>query len=323
MLPRAQFYIGQSWIGTNDSDRGQCVGLENQLWIDVYGIRYPLQGAITAKQLLTCTNTRPDLFQQVKNNPNDPNQNPSIGDTFVMGNPWGGWNSYVKDYNGHTGTIESINLGAGTFVGISQNYTPNKVTRNTYKLAELAGWIHNLTGGTGMAEKINGDTSRILQHGILGRNGLSGRPNALDGSTGEPWVGSELTNAMVQAIFLSQEAKDWRDSPASRTDSINGINERLASIPGKDSQISTLTNQNQVLADQNTALNTQIVELTNQVTSLKTSNETLVKENIELHKKVKELEAQIAANPGNININFNFFGSILWVIIKLIGIKKG
>lgn len=134
MLEKAISHLGQSNLGFNDP--GQCVAFENLLWLEVYGLRFPLQGARTAKELLTCKNTRPDLFEQRFT------KNPSIGDTFVLGGTWGGYNGAVGDYNGHTGTVESIN--GDSFVGISQNYTPNKVTRNTYKLGDLLGYIHNI-----------------------------------------------------------------------------------------------------------------------------------------------------------------------------------
>lgn len=92
-----------------------------------------------------------------------------------------------------------------------------------------------------MAEKITEDTSKIIQHGIIARNGLRGRGYSLDGSTGLPWVGGDLTNKFISDVFSSPEAVQWRDSydPAS----INDINAKLDSIPNLAAQVSSLTIQ--------------------------------------------------------------------------------
>lgn len=72
--------------------------------------------------------------------------------------------------------------------------------------------------------------SKILQHGILARNGVAGRAYALDDpDAGAPWVGGELTEAFLLEIFNSAEARQWRDSED--PDSVKGINRRLANPP--------------------------------------------------------------------------------------------
>lgn len=92
-----------------------------------------------------------------------------------------------------------------------------------------------------MAEKITEDTSKILQHGIIARNGLRGRAYSLNGSTGTPWVGADLTNKLISDIFSSPEGVDWRDSnsPAS----INDINGKLDRLPVAEAQLSSATIQ--------------------------------------------------------------------------------
>lgn len=92
-----------------------------------------------------------------------------------------------------------------------------------------------------MADVVNADTSKILQHGIIARNGLRGRAYSLDGSTGTPWVGAELTNKLINDIFTSPEARQWRDSqdPAS----VNDINKRLDMLPNLQAQVSSLSIQ--------------------------------------------------------------------------------
>jgi len=106
-----------------------------------------------------------------------------------------------------------------------------------------------------MPEKITVDTSRIVQHGILARNGVSGRTYALDGSQGDAWVGQDLTNKFVQDIFLSDEARQWRDSHDDN--SVSGINTRLERLESQSRTIEDLnglvaTLQSESVADRET-----------------------------------------------------------------------
>lgn len=132
MLENAQSYLGQSNIGTNSSDTGECVGLYNRVVLNVSGILYPLQGAQGAKDLITCTNTRPDLFQQIKNNPNDPNQLPQPGDWIVWGSTWGG--GY-----GHVACAKTVDKNG--FTSIEQNYVYHKVTEQSHNWSGVIGWV--------------------------------------------------------------------------------------------------------------------------------------------------------------------------------------
>lgn len=79
----------------------------------------------------------------------------------------------------------------------------------------------------GMADKVDENMSRVLQHGILGRNGLDGRPNALAGQTDTPWLGNDLTAKFIMDIYNSPEAVQWRDNKPKDSTSIPGINEQL------------------------------------------------------------------------------------------------
>lgn len=132
MLDKAQSYLGKTYIGTNDYDKGQCVGLYNKVVLDVTGLLYPLQGAQGAKDLITCKNTRPDLFQQIKNNPNDPNQLPAIGDWIVWGSTWGG--GY-----GHVACAKTVSRDS--FTSIEQNFVANKVTEQWHNWNGVIGWV--------------------------------------------------------------------------------------------------------------------------------------------------------------------------------------
>lgn len=132
MLDKARSYLGQTFVGTNSSDSGQCVGFFNRVVLDVTNVLYPLQGASGAKDLITCTNTRTDLFEQVQNNPNNPDQLPGVGDWVIWGASWGGgW--------GHVACVETVDTNG--FTAIEQNYAPNKVTRQSHNWGGVIGWV--------------------------------------------------------------------------------------------------------------------------------------------------------------------------------------
>lgn len=108
-------------------------------------------------------------------------------------------------------------------------------------------------GGDDMAEKITVDTSRILSNGVLARNGIAGRGDSLDGSNGgDALIGQDLTNGLVQQLFLSDEARQWRDS--SEPNSISGINARLGAA---DSMLTANQQLNQKIEE----LNAKVAEL--------------------------------------------------------------
>ena len=132
MYDRAKAYLGQSNIGTNQYDTGECVGFYNKVVQDVSGILYPIQGAQGAKDLMTAKNTRPDLFQQIKNNPNDPNQIPAVGDWIVWGSTWGGG-------MGHVACVKTVDKNS--FTSVEQNFVYHKVTEQWHDWAGVIGWI--------------------------------------------------------------------------------------------------------------------------------------------------------------------------------------
>lgn len=132
MLNKAQSYLGQSDIGTNSSDKGECVGLYNKVVLDVTGILYPLQGAQGAKDLMTCKNTRPDLFQQIFDKPGDPAWIPQPGDWVVWGSTWG--NGY-----GHVACVKTAD--ANSFTSVEQNFVYHKVTEQWHDYKGVIGWI--------------------------------------------------------------------------------------------------------------------------------------------------------------------------------------
>ena len=132
------------------------------------------------------------------------------------------------------------------------NYESNgaralRFTKNTRPISQGQQFVNldNYVKGEDMAEKINKDTSRIIRHGILGRNGLKGRAYGLDGSDqpdgAEPWVGGELTNQFIQDVFGSPEGRQWRDSQDSN--SVIGINKQLERLPAAETEALTARTQ--------------------------------------------------------------------------------
>lgn len=173
------------------------------------------------------------------------------GDTYIrqgLGTAGMGWLTIVV--NRDMGYIDGIHYGH-IWIDLQgeANYESNGAralytTKNTRPISQGQQFINFdkwVTEVSDMAEKITADTSKILQHAIIARNGLRGRAYALDGSTGTPWVGGELTNQFITDVFNSPEARQWRDTkdPAS----VNDINARLDSIPTLQAQITTLTAQ--------------------------------------------------------------------------------
>lgn len=137
-IEAAKKYLGKTFVGFTIP--GQCVALFNQVNLDALGVKYPIQGASTAYQILTATNTRPDLVEQVKNDPKNPNQLPSVGDWVI-------WNTKLGNGAGHISCVESVSSVG--FTGIEQNFIPNKVTRQNHNFTNVIGWIHYKTNQQG------------------------------------------------------------------------------------------------------------------------------------------------------------------------------
>ena len=199
------------------------------------------------------------------------------GDTYIrqgLGTPGKGWLTIVV--NRDMGYIGGVHYGH-IWIDLQNeaNYEANGAralytTKNTRPISQGQQFINFdkwVTEVSDMAEKITPDTSKILQHGIIARNGLRGRAYSLDGSTGLPWVGGELTNQFIADVYNSPEARQWRDSqdPAS----VNDINARLDSIPTLQAQITTLTSQVSQLTATNTAKDAEIARQAKEIESLK------------------------------------------------------
>lgn len=201
----------------------------------------------------------------------------NAGDTYIrqgLGTAGKGWLTIVV--NRDMGYIGGVHYGH-IWIDLQNeaNYEANGAralytTKNTRPISQGQQFINFdkwVTEASDMAEKITEDTSKILQHAIIARNGLRGRAYALDGSTGTPWVGGELTNKFISDVFSSPEAAIWRDSPD--FPSVNGINARLDSIPTLQAQVTTLTNQVADLIESNKDKDKVIAAQAKEIESLK------------------------------------------------------
>lgn len=261
---------------------------------------------------------------------NHPNEQPPSDVSVVVywtyvenGIQYGHIATFVPGRGVYTSPFNSLH-GAEWYASIqAMTDRIRKIDKNSVYLgwSEVLSNVKLVTAGGSMADTISADTDRILQHGILGRNGLRGRAYALDGSTGKVFEGQQASNANIQAWFLSEEGRQWRDS--NDANSVNGINARLDSIPAKDAKIAELSattqSQQATIADlqlQLTGKQAEIADLQDDIATLKTENEAL-------KKQVKDLEAQVAAGGTDVTINFNNFGVIAWTLIKSFGLKKG
>ncbi len=128
-------YKGQT-VGTNDSDTGQCVGWYNVGLKEQTGVLYPIQGAYGACDILTANNTRPDILEQVTNNPNDMNQKPTPGDWVI----WGG---NLPGSGGYGHVAMCMDTPPGQIVSADQNWGGQTVHQVTHDWSYVIGWIHH------------------------------------------------------------------------------------------------------------------------------------------------------------------------------------
>lgn len=165
-----------------------------------------------------------------------------------------------------------------------------------------AGWSEDIAGVKVIeltndgVETVNDDSARQIGYHYLGRNGFDGKPNAL-ASPQADLQGKPLTNAQLQAWFLSAESKEWRDSrlPSvySQRDSLNA---QVASLQNQINDLVAKTNQQQ-----------------KEIADLQDANSKLTEEN-------KALKAQLAQS-GSDSIHLNALGELLnWFIVRL-GLK--
>lgn len=186
-----------------------------------------------------------------------------------------GWLTIVV--NRDMGYIDGVHYGHIWIDLLNEaNYESNgakalTTTKNTRPISQGQQFVNldNYVMEEDMAEKIDLNTSRILTHGVLGRNGIRGRDYSLDGNADgfDPWIGGELTNEFIQNIFLSPEARQWRDSndPAS----INDTNTKLDRLPAAEAELRSAKTQVDALGKVVGIKDGEIGRLTDENTKLK------------------------------------------------------
>lgn len=237
---------------------------------------------------------------------------------------WGWWGTVdgvYADY-GHVAT----QLADGR-VWTDGKYYANVDSLNQYYLSgkgTYLGWTEDLNNvrvvqGDTM-QNINDDVARQIGWHYLGRNGFDGRPNALQAPQGDI-QGKPLTNAQLSTFFLSQEARNWRDSEIHKVygerDALRGVNTNL------NSQVTQLT---QAVAEKQSVIekqNAQIIGLTQTVNEKQAEIDALSDRVSTLEKENAELKAQLATcGNGEDTEWLNKLGEVLRWLIERIGVKK-
>ncbi len=130
-------YDLKSGVGTNSSDKGECVGIYNLYTREVWGLEgYPIQDVSYAKDLLEGKNTRPDVLKIIYNNPSDPKQLPAVGDAVVFTGAFAGSGGM-----GHVGMVVKV---TATELNIYDQYQGAHCTirKRGNEWKSVKGWIH-------------------------------------------------------------------------------------------------------------------------------------------------------------------------------------
>lgn len=109
--------LGQSMIGDNPVDSGECNGYIQKFLVS-NGIQH-----IPGNAIDIYTNAPSNLFDKLP-----PDAQVRQGDIFCCGKPWG-WNAQAKIFDGHIGFVDQPMQGQ-SFLGLEQNGTfnpPHKV----------------------------------------------------------------------------------------------------------------------------------------------------------------------------------------------------
>ncbi len=153
----------------------------------------------------------------------------------------------------------------------------------TDSYANYYDWEQLIKGGT---MGLDLGQARVMAHGILGRNGFDGRPNALagecDADLNKNHVGKDAY-AKIWEMYNSQESINFRNS----TNGAYAERDRLrvdlnVMTQDRNGLIAKLDTANKTIADQSVTIG----ELQQQVTDLTSANATLTAENEELNKKL-------------------------------------
>lgn len=167
---------------------------------------------------------------------------------------------YLYAHMNRTDVVNGSRIGEGIIVGLSGStgastgphvHVMEAGNKTNNQLNDLMDFEANFTGGGNM-DKITLDSGRQLFWGVLGRNGLAGRSNALDGSSdaaiNEHYIGHDLSNAIVSQIFLSEESRRYRDAPGPTSNT--ELQKRYDAYPGLVTQVADLKKQVKDLEEQ-------------------------------------------------------------------------
>lgn len=133
---------------------------------------------------------------------------------------------YQEGTNNAVGNHVHIEFGRGKYLPEGWYQAPNGqwVIKNPAKPTDIvyitdSNVIIQTSGlkfkEANMAEKVTLNTARILAYGILGRNGVTNKTNALTGASDadlvKNHVGKSLTNSYIGSLYNSNEAKAFRN----------------------------------------------------------------------------------------------------------------
>lgn len=217
--------VGKTGLGTNPSDLGQCLGFISLFMQQITGEGgYAIQGAYGAADMLTATNTRPDIFTQITNDPNNPNQIPSVGDIPI-------YKKSASNGNlGHIGAAIAV-TDSGT-TNVEQNWIPNTVTQQTHAYGNVIGWIHvNYKEEEPMTNA--GDVVNVYRS-ELGRDPEA--QSVIDSQTGIPF------SQLYYGVKDSPEGQIYRQK-------IDTAFTEAAKVPALEKQVADLTEQVEQLTE--------------------------------------------------------------------------
>ena len=190
----------------------------------------------------------------------------------------------------------------------------NKANNQPSGYQSIDSFIRN-NGGTNM--KITLDAHRQIYWGILGRNGLAGRSNALTGQADGEWnPNQELTPQYLQDVFLSAESREYRDGKG--TNSNYELGRRYDLFPALEKSVNQLTADNGKLATTNASLEASLATKDRDLEELREINTNLTKANKILTTETERLKKELQNTPDT-GFHLNIFGRFLYSL----GIIKG
>lgn len=203
----------------------------------------------------------------------------AAGETIVMSGKYEHWLMHLSrrlvnagskvsegqliGYSGNTGVSTGAHLHWGT-----RPLSPNM--NNGYRGFVDPSIVLNSTGGSMSTTDLG--IARVIAHGVLGRNGLDGRPNALAGASdtdlNRNHVGKE-TNGKIWEFYNSAEGKAYRDSTIKAYQERDKLRNDIKVVTADRNQLITK------LATANSTIGTQAATITKQTAEINALKEQL------------------------------------------------